>query len=165
MPVMSQPISQPCGDRWHTLSFMIRTRTAIGLATAAMCATVLVSNADAETETPTATATATATGTETPTATPTPGSTVTTTVTTKPTVTVTKSTKTTTPTTTEQKSDTLTILRAFSSGDFSEVSTTGIILFVIGIITALLNMALQMDKEQVDKVLADVRKQLPDLPF
>lgn len=132
-----------------------------------MCATVLVSNADAETETPTATATATATGTETPTATatPTPGSTVTTTVTTQPTVTVTKSTKTPTPTTTEQKSDTLTILRAFSSGDFSEVSTTGIILFVIGIITALLNMALQMDKEQVDKVLADVRKQLPDLPF
>ena len=142
---------------------MIRTRTVIGLATAAMCATVLVSNADAETETPTATATAT--GTETPTATPTPGSTVTTTVTTQPTVTVTKSTKTPTPTTTEQKSDTLTILRAFSSGDFSEVSTTGIILFVIGIITTLLNMALQMDKEQVDKVLADVRKQLPDLPF
>ena len=138
---------------------MIRTRTAIGLATAAMCATVLVSNADAETETPTAPPTATAT------ATPTPGSTATTTVTTPPTVPVTKSTKTTTPTTTEQKSDSLTILRAFSSGDFSEVSTPGIILFVIGIITALLNLALQTDKEQVDKALADFRKQLPALPF
>lgn len=140
---------------------MKRTRTAIGLATAVMCTTVLVSNAGAEpTQTPVASQTPVAEA-EAAEAT---GTTVTTTVTTQPTVTVTKSTSTAT-TTTEPRSNTLDILRAFSSGDFSKVSTPQIILFVIGIITALLNVALQFDKEQVDAVLGDIRKQLPQLPF
>ncbi|WP_066528828.1 hypothetical protein [Corynebacterium bouchesdurhonense] len=68
---------------------------------------------------------------------------------------------TATPTTTGPKSDTKSILQAFSSRDFSDVSTPAVILFVIGIITALLNAAMRIDPAQVDAVINQVRSQLP----
>lgn len=142
---------------------MNRTRTSIALATAAMCATVLVSNAGAQQTNPG------------PAAAPVT-STVFTTTTTTPLVTTTvphpTGTATTPATTTEKASDTRSILQAFSSGDFSGVSTAAVITFVIGIITGILNFALQFDPAQVqamvDQVTApfqatldQVRTQLP----
>ena len=142
---------------------MHRTRTSIALVTAAMCATVLVSNAGAETAAQTSasqTPAAQAAGnlvivTETTTTWVTP--TVTTTVPyQRPTP-----TSATSPTTTPLKSDTRSILQAFSSRDFSEVSTPAVILFVLSIITALLNAAVRIDPAQVDAVINQVRAQLP----
>lgn len=131
---------------------MNRTRTSIALATAAMCATVLVSNAGAETSAP-----APATGnivTVTKTTTITPTSTTS--------VPYQRPTPTSaTPTTTGPKSDTRSILQAFSSRDFSDVSTPAVILFVISIIAALLNAAMRIDPAQVDAVINQVRSQLP----
>lgn len=141
---------------------MHRTRTSIALVTAAMCATVLVSNAGAET-------TAQTSASQTPAA-QAAGNlvTVTETVTSTPTTTVTslrgitpRPSSSTSPTTTPLKSDTRSILQAFSSRDFSEVSTPAVILFVLSIITALLNAAVRIDPAQVDAVINQVRAQLP----
>lgn len=135
---------------------MNRTRTSIALATAAMCATVLVSNAGAAPTAPTA---------QTPA--PAPGNLVTVTVTSTPVTTTTSIRGITpppapaTPITTGPKSDTKSILQAFSSRDFSDVSTPAVILFVISIITALLNAAMRIDPAQVDAVINQVRSQLP----
>lgn len=134
---------------------MHRTRTSIALVTAAMCATVLVSNAGAETTAQTsAPAGAVVTVTETVTSTPT------TTVTSLRGITP-RPSSSTSPTTTPLKSDTRSILQAFSSRDFSEVSTPAVILFVLSIITALLNAAMRIDPAQVDAVINQVRAQLP----
>lgn len=141
---------------------MNRTRTSIALATAAMCATVLVSNAGAAPTAPTAPTTPT---TQTPA--PAPGNLVTVTVTSTPVTTTTSIRGITpppapaTPITTGPKSDTKSILQAFSSRDFSDVSTPAVILFVISIITALLNAAMRIDPAQVDAVINQVRSQLP----
>lgn len=128
---------------------MSRTRTSIALVTAATCATVLVSYAQAQP------------------ATPTTGATVTTTVTTTPTVTVTSSSVT--PTTPKAASP-VDVVRGFSSGDFSEVRPASIALFVIAVLTGLLNIIMQFDNGQVEALLANVhvpqlpQPQLPQLP-
>lgn len=122
---------------------MSRTRTAIAATTAALCATVLVSNAGAE---PT---------TQTPTVTPT----VIQTVTVTPTITSTRGIPLPTETTTTTTEDT--IMQAFSSGDFSNVSTTSIILFTLGIITGLLNLAMTYGEDQIQAMVDQARKALP----
>lgn len=145
---------------------MSRTSTSIALVTAAMCATVLVSNAGADTGAGAGAGSGAGTGgtTVTPTTTITP-TLVTTTTTVTPTVTVTYTTPTETDEPDEPKTGTLDVLQAFSSGDFSQVSTPAIILFVLGIATGVLNLALQIDPEQVNAMIADARKQFPNLPF
>lgn len=121
---------------------MSRTRTAIAATTAALCATVLVSNAGAE---------PTTTTTQTPT--------VTQTVTVTPTITSTRGIPLPTETTTTTTEDT--IMQAFSSGDFSNVSTTSIILFTLGIITGLLNLAMTYGEDQIQAMVDQARKALP----
>lgn len=120
---------------------MSRTRTAIAATTAALCATVLVSNAGAEPTSATAIPTVTQTVTVTPTITSTRG--------------IPLPTETTTTTTED------TIMQAFSSGDFSNVSTTSIILFTLGIITGLLNLAMTYGEDQIQAMVDQARKALP----
>ena len=94
--------------------------------------------------TPTATATGTTTATATPTATPSP-----TTVTT-PTVTVT-TTPTITPATTTSSAapSAPDILQAMSSGDFSKISKPQIALLVLGVLTAVLGLAVKFDVREI----------------
>lgn len=113
---------------------MNRTRTATALLTAAACATLIVGTAEADTITD-------------------PGTN--------------KSTKKITGTTkdekTDNKSDTRSILHAFASGDFSEVSTPATITFALGVVTAVLNLALQLDEQQVKAVANQFNVQMPQL--
>lgn len=94
--------------------------------------------------TPTATATGTTTATATPTATPSP-----TTVTT-PTVTVT-TTPTITPATTTSSAapSAPDILQAMSSGDFSKISKPQIALLVLGVLIAVLGLAVKFDVREI----------------
>lgn len=65
---------------------------------------------------------------------------------------------------TDNKSDTRSILHAFASGDFSEVSTPATITFALGVVTAVLNLALQLDEQQVKAVANQFNVQMPQMP-
>lgn len=120
---------------------MNRTRTATALLTAAACATLMVGTAEADTAANTGTTTGTSTD---------------------------KSDKKITGTKkdekTDNKSDTRSILHAFASGDFSQVSTPATITFALGVVTAVLNLALQLDEQQVKAVANQFNVQMPQLP-
>lgn len=124
---------------------MNRTRTATALLTAATCATLMVGTAEADTAANTGTITGTSTGTSTD-----------------------KSDKKFTGTKkdekTDNKSDTRSILHAFASGDFSQVSTPATITFALGVVTAVLNLALQFDEQQVKAVANQFNVQMPQMP-
>lgn len=124
---------------------MNRTRTATALLTAAACATLMVGTAEADTAANTGTTTGTSTGASTD-----------------------KSDKKFTGTKkdekTDNKSDTRSILHAFASGDFSQVSTPATITFALGVVTAVLNLALQFDEQQVKAVANQFNVQMPQMP-
>lgn len=124
---------------------MNRTRTATALLTAAACATLIVGTAEADTPTDPGTTSGTSTGAGTN-----------------------KSTKKITgikkDEKTDNKSDTRSILHAFASGDFSEVSTPKTITFALGVVTAVLNLALQLDEQQVKAVANQFNVQMPQMP-
>lgn len=123
---------------------MNRTRTATVLLTAAACATLMVGTAEADT---------TDTGT-------TPGASngADTNKSSKMATGIKKDEKT------DNKSDTRSILHAFASGDFSEVSTPATITFALGVVTAVLNLALQLDEQQVKAVANQFNVQMPQMP-
>lgn len=122
---------------------MNRTRTATALLTAAACATLIVGTAEADTDPRTTSGTSNGTGTN------------------KPTKQITGTTK---DEKTDNKSDTRSILHAFASGDFSEVSTPATITFALGVVTAVLNLALQLDEQQVKAVANQFNVQMPQMP-
>lgn len=94
--------------------------------------------------TATATPTATATGTQTPTS----GASTSATAQETPTVTVTV-TPTITPTTEETTTAQPDIMKALSSGDFSEFSTPQIVLLVLGVLTTVLGLAVKFDVRDI----------------
>lgn len=114
---------------------MNRTRTATALLTAVACATLIVGTAEADTTTDPDTNKSSEKFTG-----------------------IKKDEKT------DNKSDTRSILHAFASGDFSEVSTPAIITFALGVVTAVLNLALQLDEQQVKAVANQFNVQMPQMP-
>lgn len=114
---------------------MNRTRTATALLTAVACATLIVGTAEADTTTDPDTNKSSEKFTG-----------------------IKKDEKT------DNKSDTRSILHAFASGDFSEVSTPATITFALGVVTAVLNLALQLDELQVKAVANQFNVQMPQMP-
>lgn len=114
---------------------MNRTRTATALLTAVACATLIVGTAEADTTTDPDTNKSSEKFTG-----------------------IKKDEKT------DNKSDTRSILHAFASGDFSEVSTPATITFALGVVTAVLNLALQLDEQQVKAVANQFNVQMPQMP-
>lgn len=124
---------------------MNRTRTATALLTAAACATLIVGTAEADTTTDPGTTSGTSNGTDTNKSSE-------------------KFTGIKKDEKTDNKSDTRSILHAFASGDFSEVSTPATITFALGVVTAVLNLALQLDEQQVKTVANQFNVQMPQMP-
>lgn len=142
--------------------FNLRTAAATALA-ATMCATVVVSNAGAATETATPTS-AVSTTTQASESTTSSRATVTQTVTVTPTVTAgatTSTTATTTTTTTSTTNEQIAVLQAFSSGDFSKVRTSSVVLFVMSIITGILTLVMNLDTPQNREMLQKFGITLP----
>lgn len=135
---------------------MSKTQIVALATTAALGAACVIVPAQAAPETstaaPTATATATAKATPTATATgtqtPTSGASTSATAQETPTVTVTV-TPTITPTTEETTTAQPDIMKALSSGDFSEFSSAQIALLVLGVLTTVLGLAVKFDVRDI----------------